>query len=249
MHTGYFRSIMFIFLLTGFLSDLNCQYCADSLINLATRKIEAGDLDDAMKDFELVLTIHPDNKAALDSRIRILFLEGNLREATSEINRLIELYPEYPGFYLTRGIIQNQRRSWQPAIKNFNRALELETSNVSVIYLHRGISKMNLNNYQSAIEDFSLAIEYDPLNIAAYNYRGMVNYRENRYESAIEDFNIIIQIIPENEVVRYNRAMAFLKAGYWFLACMDFHQSCRFGNMNGCRMIIMECQLGSQPDR
>lgn len=237
------RSSLLITLLniTIFL-EASGQNAADSLVTSGNRKIETGNYEEAGKDFEQALSIQSGNKPALNGKITSLYLQGRTREATRDIDKAIENSPGYGDFYFTRGMISNQRNNYRRALEDFNRAIDLEPSNLSIIYLNRGITRLNLNELQSALMDFEMAIDHNPQNIAAYNYRGMINYRNNQYEAAIEDFNNVITISPTNDVAHYNRGMAFLRKGDTMEACADFHRACQLGNRNACQMIIMECQ-------
>jgi tetratricopeptide (TPR) repeat protein len=218
------------------------QSLSDSLVRSGNRKIEAGNLDDAKRDFDQVLALHPSSNPALNGKITIMYLQGNTREAGKEIEKAIEKDPSYADFYYSRGMIANQRRNYRRAVEDFNMALALNPVSPSRIYLNRGISRLNLNDDQVALEDFTMAIFHNSQNTAAYNYRGMINYRNRLFDTAIEDFDRIISMDPGNDVAHYNRAMAYLRAGNNHDACVDFHLSCKLGNRNACQMIIMECQ-------
>lgn len=244
MNTGI--SPGFIIIITCLLiistSHSDGQALSDSLVRAGNRKIEANDLEGAIRDFQIVLSLQPSDNRARNGIITVLYLQGDTRKASREVDRAISGNPDYAGFYYSRGMISNQRNNYRRAIEDFTKALSLQESNLSRIYLNRGIAKLNLDDTRSALEDFTLAIDHNSNNIAAYNFRGMINYRDNKFELAIEDFDRIITINPDNDVAHYNRAMALLRSGVSSTACVNFHRSCQLGNRNACQMIIMECQ-------
>jgi tetratricopeptide (TPR) repeat protein len=243
MHKGLLLIIYLTFAsLLSVPFNLSGQSLPDSLISSGNRKLESDDLSGALREFEIVLSMNPENNRALNGKITALYLQGNIREARRLVDRAIDNYPEFAGFYYSRGMISNQRRNYRRAIDDFNRALALQEGNQSRILLNRGVSKLNIEDQEDAMRDFELAIEHNPLNIAAYNYRGMINYRNARYNEAIEDFDRIIGIQPQNEIAYYNRGMAYLRSGHTDQACPDFHRACQLGSRSGCQMIIMECQ-------
>ncbi|MEI0701468.1 tetratricopeptide repeat protein [Brachyspira intermedia] len=67
-----------------------------------------------------------------------------------------------------RGYTENYLEHYVEAIKDYNKAIELDPNN-SYIYYNRGVSKENLTQYKDALKDYKKALELDPNNGYAKN--------------------------------------------------------------------------------
>jgi len=76
---------------------------------------------------------------------------------------------------------------YQQAIKDFNRAIELDPK-LAEAYWGRGNTYHELADYQQAIKDFNRAIELDPMFAEAYRCRGNTYNELGNRQQAIEDW-------------------------------------------------------------
>ena len=117
-----------------------------------------------------------------------------------------EEYSKYKNNYFiaynNRGISKYKLEQYREAIKDFNKAIELNPD-YSNAYSNRGISKQKLEQYRGAIKDYNKSIELNNNNYMAYNNRGTYKLDLKEYKEAIEDFNKAIELNP-------NYAQAYL---------------------------------------
>lgn len=82
---------------------------------------------------------------------------------------IIELLKKYDAStFLQKGISSIQSENYQEAIKNLDRAIDLNQK-VAEAYANRGVAYDSLGNYRQAIQDFDRAIELNPKDAMAYN--------------------------------------------------------------------------------
>lgn len=86
------------------------------------------------------------------------------------------------------GVYQIQLQDYNAAIKEFNKAIELDSANVNA-YLLRGDSKDELKDYKGAIDDYSKAIKYNTKFKDAFYNRGCTYYKMGDTTNACLDWN------------------------------------------------------------
>ena len=95
--------------------------------------------------------------------------------------------------YYSRGVAYNGLDNNKQAIKDFDKAIELDP-NVAAFYRWRGIAYHYIGNHKQAIKDFDKAIELDPKDAVAYDKRGMAYVKLGMRQQAIQDFKIAARL-------------------------------------------------------
>ena len=123
-------------------------------------------------------------------------------------------------YYFLKGVDHFQNNSYELAIRNFTRAIALNSENAD-IYLGRGLSHNRLSQYELAIADFTLALKFindDNRRSILYFNRGMNYLSLNKYDRAILDFKISIEFNP-NPVEPYLRlADIYDRQENWYMS-------------------------------
>lgn len=139
-----------------------------------------------------------DYNLCIDYYNKIIEMTDNLLKEYDENS---EKYSKYKNNYLiaynNRGIAKNNLGLYEEAIKDFDKAIELDSNYLSA-YNNRGISKAKLGNNEEAIKDFNKAIELNPNISEAYNNRGNAKNNLKQYEEAIKDFDKAIKLKANN---------------------------------------------------
>lgn len=124
-------------------------------------------------------------------------------------NLLIKLSPKCATAYSKRGMTYLNRKEYERAIKDFDRALQLKSRNVDA-YDGRGWAYYKLKEYPQAFQDFDRALELDPNYVDAHDGRGFVNFRLKEYQQAIQDFDRALELDPNYIQAYVGRGMAYL---------------------------------------
>ena len=126
--------------------------------------------------------------------------------------------------YYNRGLAKSDLENNEEAIKDYDKAIELNP-NYSDAYNNRGVSKSDLGNNEEAIKDYDKAIESNPNNSDAYNNRGNEKNNLKQYNEAIKDFNKAIELNPNNSSAYNNRGVAKKNSGKYEEAIKDYNKA------------------------
>lgn len=127
-------------------------------------------------------------------------------------------------FYNKRGIDFFNKREYDKAIADYNRAIELNPRYYQAYY-NRGIAYRNQGEYDKAIADYTKAIDLSPNYSDAYNNRGVAYYYKSEYDNAIADYNKVIQLNPNDADAYNNRGVAYENKGDYDRAIADYRKA------------------------
>ncbi len=154
----------------------------DAYYNRGAAKIEKGDLDGAIADYNRAIELNPKDARAYYNRGIAKRAKGDLDGAIADFSRAIELDPKYAIAYNNRGIAKDDKGDLDGAIADYNRAIELDPKH-AVAYNNRGFDKEARGDLDGAIADYNRAIELDPKLAIAYNNRGNAEKKLSRSPS------------------------------------------------------------------
>lgn len=168
--------------------------------------------------------------------------EGILRELEN-ISRITEanMFPDFEGFarqhahdkliikanledYMRRAQESYQRREYEEAVKNYDKAIELNPKDAT-IYRRRGFARLNLDRYEEAMKDFNKAIHLNPMDAVTYRGRGFAETNLKRYKEAIENFDKAINLNPMDKFAYRGRGLAELYLGRYKKAIKDLDKA------------------------
>ena len=138
---------------------------------------------------------------------------------------------------LNRGIFYTQQEKYELALKDLNRAIELDPEN-PLAYFSRGNVYTLQEKWEPATADYERALELNPNDFqvqmslknieqqatdtantnaddrsqsAEYNNSGLVHALKQEFPEALEDFNRAIALNPQNPGIYFNRANIYLE--------------------------------------
>ncbi len=171
---------------------------------------------------------------------RELFEKREFMEALLNINKALELDPNYASAYYLRGNIKDNFDDRHGAMKDYNSAIE-KNPKFTDAYFARGNVKMKLQDYYGAIADFTSAITLNENHIEAYFNRGKAKQFLQAYEDAINDCTKIIQINPRNYDAYYLRGILRLDFGDFNNGCLDLSKAGELGDLKAYEVIREKC--------
>ena len=151
-------------------------------------KMEVGDVDGAIKDFESALN---KNNGESEHYYLYLALFGNekYKEALAQINLAIDGNKEFYGYYLNRGNTKLMLGDFNNALADYDYALQLEPS-IPDSYFLRGRALDTLKRHDLAIVDFTRAIDLNPNDGTYYSKRGNARFANGNRDAACLDWTI-----------------------------------------------------------
>lgn len=165
-------------------------------------------------------------------------------EAILNLNKALEVDPNYYQAYYMRGNIKAVFEDFHGAMKDYNVAVE-KNLKFADGYFGRGVVKMGLKDYYGAIADFTTVIALNENYVEAYFNRGRAKQFLLAYEDAINDCSKIIQINPKNSDAYHMRGLLRINFGNTQEGCLDLSKAGELGDLRAYEDIKDKCNLKS----
>lgn len=188
----------------------------------------------------LVIPAWAQSPKELTQKGRELFEKGEYMEALLNLNKAIDIDPNYSAAYYFRANIKDNFDDRHGAMKDYNTAIE-KNPKFSEAFFARGNIKMKLQDYYGAIDDFSSAIKLNENFIEAYFNRGKAKQYLQAFEDAINDCTKIIQINPKNYDAYYLRGTLKINFGDLKNGCLDLSKAGELGDLKAYELIREKC--------
>jgi len=141
------------------------------------------------------------------------------------------LSPDNPIAFANRGTAYHQMGQSDLALKDFNRALELDQEHVAA-YNNRGVIYLERNNYESALNDLNRAVALKPDYTQAFFNRGRLYAQKNDYDAALKDFHKAIELNPYFMPAYMAKANLFISYHQYHKALEDYQKVLSFDPYN-----------------
>src|SRR5687768_6265091 len=161
-------------------------------------------------------------------------------EALLNLNKAIEMDPNYSPAYFVRANIKDAFDDRHGAMKDYNLAIE-KNPKFADAFFARGNVKMKLQDYYGAVDDYTSAIKINENYIEAYFQRGKAKHFLQAYEDAINDCSKIIQLHPKNVDAYYMRGILRLDFGDMKNGCLDLSKAGELGDLKAYEVIKEKC--------
>lgn len=170
-------------------------------------------------------TVEDESKVFEEQHFRAseLAMQGKIENALIIVNNLVAKAHDNPEIYVTRGIIFRKKGDFQAAIKDLDRAIELQP-NFAIAHCQRGLAyqQSSLDPLgDKALADAEEAIKIDPTISLAHIVRGNALRQKNNPSAAIEAFNQAIKHNPDSWSAYSNRAGAYVETQEFDKAQID----------------------------
>lgn len=165
------------------------------------------------------LAIDPDNVVALTHRARGYYRLGDNDTALADLNRAIELAPDYSEAYIIRGVVYGRGLELRDlAFADFETALEIDPYDERT-YRYRGLVYYDFDNSDDALANLNRSIELDPNYVEAHTDRGRVHlYLTEDYEKAVADFLQALELSPDDIFALANLGLTYIRQSQYGLA-------------------------------
>ncbi len=141
------------------------------------------------KSIELLsefLKSEPNHKIALISRGSAFLKLNQIDDAAKDLNRVIDLYPEYHRAYHLRGLVNEKNGENKAALADFNHAIELDPD-YGAAYYSRATLHTKMGNEDLATEDVQMVTHLTNRNIEEFaNENNVWRSQHLRLENMVE---------------------------------------------------------------
>ncbi|MEW6467271.1 MAG: tetratricopeptide repeat protein [Bacteroidota bacterium] len=173
---------------------------------------EAGNIQEALKDFEEAVRIRPRFPNAAKNLGLTYEKLGNAQKAAEAYTTAIQHYPNDAGTYLLRANCYKGAQRYEEAVKDYSYVIG-KNPGAADAWFGRAEAYGRWGKLQEAVNDFSKVIELQPGYDAAYNNRGIAFSMAGNFQAALNDFNKAIQLNPKFWNAYYNRSNAYKAMG------------------------------------
>ena len=158
-----------------------------------------------------VIKKFPDAFIGYNNRGGIYLGEKKYELALGDLNKAIQLRPDYAEALSNRGVILSDQKKLNEGLNDLNKAIELRPNYPDALN-NRGLILMELSKYPEALSDFNRAIELRPTYAEAYYNRGLLFMNQNKNEQAVKDYDKALELRPGYSEAIINRSI-ILKSG------------------------------------
>ena len=225
----------------------------------AVEKMSEGDYDEAERLFKLALEKMTkddteDSKTIHENLGQVYALKGDNDEAIQHYEEALSLSElDSPDYYSTSGEIKILGNSVAEAIKDFEKALELDPDHFSA---NNNLGLIFLGMIDESIEDFERAL---PHNQKAYLLGGDLTTMENlalsyyaldRFADALPLFETLNTASPDNGLAKYYIGFIYLENGDLTKARIFLREAIRLDPSLNSAVVqeILGLDTGDQPD-
>ena len=173
-------------------------------------------------------------------RGRELLEKSEYVEALVNLNKAIEIDPNYSSAYYLRGNIKDNFEDRHGAMKDYNLAIEKNPKFPDALFA-RGNVKMKLQDYYGAVDDYTSAITINENYVEAYFNRGKAKQFLQAYQDAINDCSKIISINPKNAHAYSMRGILRIEFGDTKNGCLDLSKAGELGDLKAYELIKEKC--------
>ncbi|MFK7734933.1 MAG: tetratricopeptide repeat protein [Pirellulaceae bacterium] len=197
----------------------------------AAELVGSGDLERAdqldqlaSEDFRAAIDYSPDNWRTRHNYAISLAMKSEYERAIKQLDRSIELNPDYANSYFNRGELYFELGQYNDAVADYDLAIEITPTDAQY-YNSRAHSKFMDERHSSALEDYRTAAEMDPKSAtlltdyadalqylgkwkqAAETYRSAVG-EDSKYARAYQNAAWLMATCPEKDVRNPKLAVA-----------------------------------------
>ncbi|MEO1375512.1 MAG: tetratricopeptide repeat-containing serine protease family protein, partial [Cyanobacteria bacterium J06635_10] len=148
-------------------------------------------LDKALVAINKAIELQPENPNLYNEKWGILKYLKEYTQAEAAITKAIKLSPR-AAFYLNRGNLYKDRKKWNLAVADYNKAIQINPQHANAYY-NRGLLYRNKKKWELAVADYNKAIQINPEFYQAYNSRGILYSDRKEWNLAVADYNKAIQ--------------------------------------------------------
>nr|WP_314861703.1 tetratricopeptide repeat protein [uncultured Undibacterium sp.] len=133
--------------------------------------------------------------------------QGKIQQAKPLYEQIIAMAPELTDAYLLLGVIAQQMRDSQLAIRYFETVIQQQPK-LAVTYCHLGVAQKSLQLFDQALKSYDQAIALDQRLPDAFYNRGILKAELRAYDAAILDYDAAIVLRPHYPEAFCNRGIA-----------------------------------------
>src|SRR5271165_4336617 len=181
------------------------------------------------------LAKNPDCWLGYNNLGNALLQKGQLGEAIAQLQRALQIYPDYADGHYNLGVAFVREGKLDDAIAQYQKALEINP-NYAEAHGNLGAAFFREGALDDAIAQFQKALEINPNYAEAHTNLGLALVQKGQLGEAIEQYQITLKINPKYALAHANLGVAFIRNGQLDDAIAQFQEALRLNpNLSAVR--------------
>ena len=185
----------------------------DLLGRRAEHAVFVKDYAGAARLYEAIIAKEPDEAWGFQALANVHAVWGNTDEALRQVDEALRIDPFDPSALSQRAGINLERKRYDLALVDTDRALALRPDIPSLWNERCWVRAVWGQELDKALTDCDAALKAMPKMAAALDSRGLVNLRQGRFEAAVRDYDAALVLSPKQAASLYGRGLVKLKLG------------------------------------
>jgi tetratricopeptide (TPR) repeat protein len=180
--------------------------------NLGATYFRAGQIPEAIEQYQEAVKINPDQMDAQYSLGLALFQEGVTEEAITHYRAALQADPDNADAHTALGNALVQEGRLVEALAEYGEAARIDPTDAQAQY-NLAVALYREGRMEEAIDHFRAALQIEPTSEAAHDNLGNALFQTGRLDEAIAQYRAVLQINPANANAENNLGSALLRQG------------------------------------
>jgi predicted O-linked N-acetylglucosamine transferase (SPINDLY family) len=180
------------------------------LLERATARHRAGDLNEARRLYAEVLLTQPRHPAALFRSGLLELQDGQPTAALALIDQAAAVAPQEPRHHIGRGQTLQALYQWEEAAAAYRRALRLEPGSTDALFA-LGVCLQQCRQFHEAAQAYRQALAISPENAAALSNLGVALQALGRFDEAVGALRAAVDLDGGNAAHALNLGIALCR--------------------------------------
>jgi Flp pilus assembly protein TadD len=192
--------------------------------NLGTVYDRMGRFEEALKEYQVALTLRPNNAQA-HNNLGILYEKtGRLDEAVKEYQAAVKLDPSHAKAFSNLGLLFRRMSRAADALRTLQDAVSFNPSDSS---LHNTLGAVYLEQkrFNEAAGEIQIALRLNPDYVEAHNNLGLLFKKMNRLDDATREFQVALGLNPQYAEAHSNLGIVYVMQGRIEDAITEFNRA------------------------
>jgi predicted TPR repeat methyltransferase/predicted negative regulator of RcsB-dependent stress response len=173
----------------------------------AQRAYQMGQLAQAARLYQEVLSAEPGHLEALYSLGMIFFQANQLEQAEALFSQVLRVAPYFVDGLCMRGVTLVKMNRTDEALACFKQAIAIKPDSVEALSNH-ATTLVQAGRYSEGLQELDRVLALNPQHALSWNNRGNALFALNRNPEAVESYDRALAIFPEFPDARLNRLYA-----------------------------------------
>jgi predicted TPR repeat methyltransferase len=173
----------------------------------AQRAYQMGQLPEAARLYQEVLSANPAHVEALYSLGMIFFQTNQLEQAETLFGQVLSVAPFFADAFCMRGVTLVKQGRAEEALSSFKQAISIKPDFVEALSNH-ATTLVQMGRYSEGLSELDRVLALNPQHALSWNNRGNALFAQKRYVEALESYDKALAIYPEFPDAKLNRLFA-----------------------------------------